>query len=177
MLADGVQNDSEIWRGIVTASENGLLLYQPASSVATLKLGWFDRSGKQLEEIAEPNQYYQVRLSPDDKKLALVVGQPSPTIWIYDLARDSRSRFTFDDKAHSNPVWSRDGNQLAFALSDGGVLDAAIFSKASNGAGEVETTPGPYSGRCGAGCSHRLVAGWPLDDLHPRHHGRWSPRG
>ncbi len=136
LLADGVQNDSEVWRGIVTASENGLLLYQPASSVATLKLAWFDRSGKQLEEIAEPDQYYQIRLSPDDKKLALVIGQPSPTIWIYDLARDSKSRFTFDDKAHTNPVWSRDGNQLAFALSDGGVLDAAIFSKAANGAGE-----------------------------------------
>jgi len=136
LLADGVQNDAEVWRGIVTASEHGLLLYQPASSVATLKLAWFDRNGKQLQEIAEPDEYYQVRLSPDDKKLALVIGQPSPTIWIYDLARDSKSRFTFDDKAHSNPVWSRDGNQLAYALSDGGVLDAAIFSKASNGAGE-----------------------------------------
>jgi eukaryotic-like serine/threonine-protein kinase len=135
LLADGVQNDAEVWRGIVAASGNGLLLYQPASSVATLKLAWFDRNGKQLEEIAEPDQYYQVRLSPDDKKLALVIGQPSPTIWIYDLARDSKSRFTFDDKAHSNPVWSPDGNQLAYSLSDGGVLDAAIFSKASNGAG------------------------------------------
>ena len=136
LLADGVQNDSEVWRGIVTASENGLLLYQPASSVATLKLAWFNRDGKQLQEIAQPDEYYQVRLSPDDKKLAWVVGQPSPTIWIYDVVRDSKSRFTFDDKAHSNPVWSHDGNQLAYGLSDGGVLDAAIFSKASNGAGE-----------------------------------------
>jgi serine/threonine protein kinase len=136
LLADGVQNDSEVWRGIVTASENGLLLYQPASSVAALKLAWFDRNGKQLEEIAEPDEYYQVRLSPDDKKLALVIGQPNPTIWIYDLARNSKSRFTFDSKAHFNPVWSGDGNQLAYALSDGGVLDATIFSKASNGAGE-----------------------------------------
>ncbi len=87
-----------------------------------MKLAWFDRNGKQLEEIAETDDYYQVRLSPDDKKLASVVGQPSPIIWIYDVARDSKSRFTFDDKAHSNPVWSRDGNQLAYALSNGGVL-------------------------------------------------------
>jgi serine/threonine protein kinase len=136
LLADGVQNDAEVWRGIVTASENGVLLYQPALSVSKLKLAWFDRNGKQLEEIAEPDEYYQVRLSPDDKKLALVIGQPSPTVWIYDLARDSKSRFTFDQKAHSNPAWSHDGNQLAYALSDGGALDAAIFSKASNGAGE-----------------------------------------
>ena len=140
-----MQNDTEVWRGIVTASENGLLLYQPASSVATLKLAWFDRSGKQLEEIAEPDEYYQVRLSPDDKKLALVVGQPSPTIWIYDLARDSKSRFTFDDKAHSNPVWSRDGNQLAYRAIGRGSTGRGNLQQSVERSWRAKTTPGPYS--------------------------------
>ncbi len=136
LLTDGVQNDGEVWRGIVAGSENGFLLYQPALSSTALKLAWFDRSGKQLQEIAAPDEYYQVRLSPDDKKLALAIGQPNHIIWIYDLVRDAKSRFTFDDKCHSSPVWSHDGSQLAYSQADGGLQDAAVFSKSSDGAGE-----------------------------------------
>jgi serine/threonine protein kinase len=136
LLAEGAENDSVVWRGIITASETGMLLYEPVLSGAALKLAWFDRSGKQLQEIAEPDKYYQVKLSPDEKKVALAIGEPNHTLWIYDLARDAKSRFTFDDKCHSNPVWSRDGSQLAYSVADGGALDVAVFSKAANGAGE-----------------------------------------
>ena len=136
-----------------------------------MKLAWFDRNWKQLEDIAETDDYYQVRLSPDDKQLASVVGQPSPIIWIYDVARDSKSRFTFDDKAHSNPVWSRDGNQLAYALSNGEYWRGNL-QQSFERSWRAKTTPGPYTGRCGARYSHRLVARWPLDDLRPRHDGR-----
>jgi Tol biopolymer transport system component len=146
VLADGVQNDNEVWRGIVAASENGLLLYQPDMARTGLKLAWFDRSGKQVEEIGEPDDYYQVRLSPDDKKLALAIGQPKHTIWIYDLSGDTKSRFTFDVNSHSNPVWSPDGSQLGYAADQSGVQDAAVFSKASNGAGEPKQILGSAPG-------------------------------
>jgi Tol biopolymer transport system component len=136
VLANGVQNDNEVWRGIVAASESGLLLYQPVAARTGLKLAWFDRSGKQVGAIGEPDDYYQVKLSPDDKKLALAIGQMKHTIWIYDLSEDTRSRFTFDVNSHSNPVWSPDGSQLGYAADQGGVQDALVFGKASNGAGE-----------------------------------------
>ena len=160
VLADNVQNDSEVWRGTVTASENGLLLYQPAMASTGLKLGWFDRSGKQLAEIGERDDYYQVRLSPDEKKLALAIGQPNRTIWIYDLARDTKSRFTFDNKSHSNPVWSPDGSQLAYAVAQGGLQAAVLFSKSSNGGGEPRQILGSAPGD--------EVQQWPCD---------WSPDG
>ena len=54
-----------------------------------MKLVWFDRSGKQVEEIGDGDAYYQVRLSPDEKKLALAIGQVNRNIWVYDLARDT----------------------------------------------------------------------------------------
>ncbi len=145
VLVDGVQNDNEVWRGIVTASENGLLLYQPAMATG-LKLAWFDRSGKQVEEIGDGDDYYQVRLSPDEKKLALAIGQLSRTIWIYDLARATKSRFTFDNKSHSDPVWSPDSTQLAYAVAEGGLQEATVFSKSSNGVGEPRRILGNTTG-------------------------------
>jgi serine/threonine protein kinase len=138
VLVDGVQNDREVWRGVVSVSQNGLLLYQPAMASTGLKLGWFDRSGKQLEEISGRDNYYQVRLSPDEKKLALAIGEPDRTIWVYDLAGDTKSRFTFDNISHSNPVWSPDGTQIAYGTAQSGVQDAVVFSKSSNGAGEAK---------------------------------------
>jgi eukaryotic-like serine/threonine-protein kinase len=129
----------------VTASENGLLLYQPAMATG-LKLAWFDRSGKQVEEIGDGDDYYQVRLSPDEKKLALAIGQLSRIIWIYDLARATKSRFTFDNKSHSDPVWSPDGTQLAYAVAEGGLQEATVFSKSSNGVGEPRQILGNTTG-------------------------------
>jgi len=146
VLADDAQNDRDVWRGIVTASENGLLLYQPAMTTTGLKLAWFDRSGKQLEQIGEEDEYYQVRLSPDEKKLALAIGQPNHTIWVYDLVREAKSRFTFDDKCHSSPVWSPDGSRLAYSVAEGALQEAAVFSKASNGAGEPKQILGSVPG-------------------------------
>ena len=146
VLADDAQNDRDVWRGIVPASEDGLLLYQPAMTITGLKLAWFDRSGKQLEQIGEENEYYQVRLSSDEKKLALAIGQPNHTIWIYDLEREAKSRFTFDDKCHSSPVWSPDGSRLAYSVAEGALQEAAVFSKASNGAGEPKQILGSVPG-------------------------------
>ena len=160
VLADGVQNDSEVWRGIVTASENGLLLYQPAIATTGMKLVWFDRSGKQVEEIGDGDAYYQVRLSPDEKKLALAIGQPNRNIWVYDLARDTKSRFTFDNKSHSDPVWSPDGSQLAYAVAEGGLQEAVVFSKSSNGAGEAK----------------QILANAPGDEVQ-QSPSDWSPDG
>jgi len=146
LLAEGVQNDGEVWRGIVTASENGFLLYQPAMENTALKLAWFDRSGKQIEEIGEHDDYYQVRLSPDEKKLALAIGQVKHVVWIYDLTRGTKSRFTFDAQDHSNPVWSPDGSQLAYGVGQNGVQDAVVFSKLSNGSGEPRQILGSAPG-------------------------------
>jgi len=35
-------------------------------------------------------------------------------LWIYDLPRKTSSRFTFDPVDHDNPVWSPDGQSVAF---------------------------------------------------------------
>ena len=57
-------------------------------------------------------------------------------IWIFDLERNLRSRFTFDPALDVFPVWSPDSRGLYFASNRGG--EQGIYRKDIAGAGNVE---------------------------------------
>src|SRR2546428_2725430 len=62
--------------------------------------------------------------------------QRTGDIWIYDVARGLRTRFTFDSADELGSVWSPDGARIAFNSRRNGTLD--IFEHASSGAGGDE---------------------------------------
>ena len=56
-------------------------------------------------------------LSPDGSRVAFMVMMGATgtyDIWIYDLARDLRTRFTFDDGLDWWPAWSPDGERIIY---------------------------------------------------------------
>jgi len=137
VLNDDVQVDATIWRGTFSASDNGTLLYQPAMADAGYRLTWFDRTGKPAGELLGPGSYYQIQLSPDDKKLAIVENSSNAgTIWIVDVARGTRARLTYNG-SYAEPVWSRDGKQIAYVAASSALVSAtAILTKSADGSGE-----------------------------------------
>src|SRR5262249_34721514 len=54
-------------------SENGILAYQAAATTAT-QLAWFDRSGNKVGVTGEAVAYWNVRVSPEGRKLAFNLG-------------------------------------------------------------------------------------------------------
>ncbi len=137
-LADPVMQDAGVWRLIATASESGTLLYQPGVLTArNRRLNWFDRSGKRLGSVGDPDDYFQLELSPDNKKLAVDIGDPTSAIWILDLQRETRTRLTFEPGIHLSMTWSPDGKRVAYsAPAPDGV--ARIHVKNSDGSGQPE---------------------------------------
>jgi Tol biopolymer transport system component len=55
-------------------------------------------------------------------------------IWLVDLALGKSTRFTYDPATETNPIWSRDGNHIAFASNRGGGY--GIYQKLSSGGTE-----------------------------------------
>jgi Tol biopolymer transport system component len=143
-LVNNIRYDAGVWRCIFAVSQNGLMVYQ-ASGAATggTRLVWFDRSGKQLGAVSEPeNMATDVRLSPDGKRVAFVQLGPASGIWTLDLDRKIKTRITFDQQTVRHPSWSPDGKTLMFAAdlaNRGGTVE--IRSKPSDGSGNEKTLP------------------------------------
>ncbi|MDA2930745.1 protein kinase [Acidobacteria bacterium AH-259-O06] len=122
-----------------SVSENGVLTYRSGSSLSRNQLVWFDREGKRLGPVGEPADYSNHALSPDGKRVAVGLRDPETQtrdIWLFDLARATSSRLTFDPADDLNPVWSPDGTRIAFTSDRKGPRD--IYQKMASGTGQDE---------------------------------------
>jgi len=144
--------------GYFSASANGMLVYLQGVAVSQSQLTWFDRAGKSIGALGEPVvPTTRMELSPDRKKLAINLQDPASRntdVWIFDVARGLRTRFTFDPAIDSDAVWSPDGNTIVFSSNRNATW--GIYRKRADGAGAEEL----------------LYA-----DARPKYPMSWSPDG
>jgi dipeptidyl aminopeptidase/acylaminoacyl peptidase len=138
-IAEQVQYDPIYSRGVFSVSDNGVLAYQSGAGVAGAELLWFDRAGKSLGSLHEILPYLNPRISPDGKRVAVSIFEPSAgvaNIWIYDIERGIKTRLTFGPTANRGPTWSPDGRSIAFARRRKDVFQICL--KNSDGSGTEE---------------------------------------
>ena len=119
---------------VFTVSDNGPLLFRKGGVLA--QLTWFDRSGKKLGTVGPADQFTQIEISPNEKRLLAERGTVSgdPRVWMFDLEHDSET--AFGDTGTLYPVWSPDGKKAALmGQVSGGSATAAMFMKDVNGGG------------------------------------------
>jgi Tol biopolymer transport system component len=122
-----------------SVSETGVLVYRGNLSSADSQLVWFDRAGKQLGTVGTPAGYAAIRLSPDDKHVALQrldKEKGTNDIWLIELTHGTPSRLTFDPAGNVFPIWSPDGSRIVFTSNREGVSN--FYQKLSSGAGNDE---------------------------------------
>ena len=79
-----------------------------------------DRSGAERPTGASGGEYFQPRLSPDGRRVAVTVGGDHDDVWLFDLARQTWNRFTSEGN-NSFPVWAPDGTRLTYVSDKAGV--------------------------------------------------------
>ncbi len=121
-----------------SVSENGVLAFRTGSWQVDQPL-WFDRGGRQTGALGAAGLYFNLALSPDERRAAvdLTDTQTGTTdIWLFDLAHGIPSRFTTHPANDSTPLWSPDGSRIVFSSNREGVSN--LYQKIASGVGPEE---------------------------------------
>ena len=97
-------------------SDTGTLVYSPgaAGTMIDRVLAFVDRDGN-IEVLPAPERVYDfTRLSPDERRIAVQIGDDDGTwnIWIYDITSNVLSQLTHD--GGERPLWTRDGTWITY---------------------------------------------------------------
>lgn len=116
----------------LAVASNGTLAYMTGERSTRSTVVWIDRAGQATPAIAEPGAFEDPRLSPDGRRLAVVVRNPDGSdVWVHDLQRGTKLRLTSAGN-NRRPRWSPDGLRIAFQSN------GDIYLRQSDGAGESE---------------------------------------
>ena len=122
--------------GAFSVSQTGVLAYQTGSLVRS-QLVWFNRAGTQLAALGDQADYVDVALSPDDTRVAVSLmdlERGTHDLWIFDVARRLRERFTYGPGDDFGPNWARPGgDRIFFSSQRKGSIQ--LYEKPSSGSG------------------------------------------
>jgi serine/threonine protein kinase/Tol biopolymer transport system component len=113
----------------VSVSSEGTILF--GTGGGRYQLAWFNREGKILGSVGQPDRYGSVRISPDGMRIAAGLAND---VWLLDMSRPIPNRLTFQGMFGTG-VWSPDGQQVGYHL----LTNRRLMLKSSNGMGQEET--------------------------------------
>jgi Tol biopolymer transport system component/predicted Ser/Thr protein kinase len=118
-------------------SATGSLVYISGGvQSAQSKLVWVSRNGAEQPVAAPAHTYVGPRLSPDGRRVAVTITEQESQTWLYDLSRETLTRFTFEGNYNLNPIWTPDGKRIAFESNKEGPPN--LFWQLADGSGGLE---------------------------------------
>jgi eukaryotic-like serine/threonine-protein kinase len=118
-------------------SATGSLVYVSGGLQATQRrLVWVDRNGTEQPLAAPAHAYRFPRLSPDGRRVAVTIEESGSQIWLYDLARETLTRLTFQGTLNLGQAWTPDNKRIVFQSNKEGQLN--LFWQLADGSGGPE---------------------------------------
>jgi serine/threonine-protein kinase len=124
-VLDDVADDASFQVAQFDFSRTGTLVYRRATGggAAMRTVQWVDPTGRREPLLAKPGKYSGLSLSPDGKRLALVITEGgSQDVWVYDPQRDAMTRLTSGGAFYSYTRWSPDGQYVVFSSHGNGIF-------------------------------------------------------
>jgi Tol biopolymer transport system component len=128
-------------QAVFSASQTGVLAFQGGAYSADLALRWRARDGSIQETIGGPARFSdRARLSPTEETAIVRIRQDdgdSEDLWVVDLNRKNRTRFTFGRGEVGSPVFSPDGETVMWSSTEN-EDQYSIYQKSIGGSGDGE---------------------------------------
>ena len=134
-LAEDVSYSVSFSRGVFSVSDNGRLAYRRGDVQSGSQLMIHSENLTKVDTIGEIESQESFALSHDNNFVAVEIEEQqtsSSDIWIYDLRRGIKRRFTFDADDDILPVWSPNDSLIAYRSFRKGA--PGIYAKSSLGA-------------------------------------------
>ncbi len=136
-VADNVLQNAISGAAQYGISDTGSLVFVSGGFQSTQsRLVWVSRNGAEHALAAPAHAYQFPRLSPDGRRVAVDIAEQEPQVWLYDLSRETLTRFTFERSANQNPTWTPDGKRIAISSNKEGQTN--IFWQLADGSGGQE---------------------------------------
>ena len=115
-VLEGVSSDAQTGAVHYAVSDVGSIVYVEGEVwVPENKVVWVDPMGETETVLTERRLVWNAAVSPGGSRIAMTVTEGSNSeIWMYDVERGTLTRLTFDPGEDFNPVWSPDGEWIAF---------------------------------------------------------------
>jgi len=118
-------------------SATGSLAYiAGGTQVIQSRLVWVSRTGAEQPLAAPGHTYVNPRLSPDGRLVSVDIREQGGQVWVYDLARETLTRLTFEGNVNQTPAWTPDGKRIAFQSNKEGPVN--LFWLLADGSGGLE---------------------------------------
>ena len=139
-VLEGIEASTGTGAAQLAVSSSGTAVYQTGSERGLeVPIMWADRSGPTTPLRKMPSDWSNPIFSPDGTRIAfdVVAAGGTPDVWIYEWARDTATKLTFDPGPDTKPVWTPDGRRIAFSSTRTGTQGNLYWQRA-DGAGEAQ---------------------------------------
>jgi len=136
-VVEGVLQSPSSGAAQYSFSATGSLVYIPGGlQAAQRRLVWVNRNGAEQPVAAPARAYRGPRLSPDGQRVAVAIEEHETQVWVYDVARETPTRLTFEGNANFTALWTPDGKRIAFQSNKEG--PPKLFWQLADGSGGLE---------------------------------------
>jgi TolB protein len=90
-------------------------------------------------------------LSPDRQRIATYVNAAYDDVWVYDIRRHLRTRFSFGGGNNRYPLWTPDGKHIVYTAERGG--PANLFWRSVDGSGTEQRLASSVEAQYPTSCS------------------------
>jgi len=135
-------DDVDFWwyTGQAMVSASADVLVYTTGKFRRNQLTWFDRTGRQLGTVGDPDVHYDPAISADGTMLAVErrdADRDATDLWTVDLARGAFSRLTSAGGYESTAAWSPDGRRIAFSADPGNMPKMYVKNASGTGPEDV----------------------------------------
>ena len=117
-IAENVSYLNDWHRGVFSASPSGHLVYRVGDVAQGSNLLIVDRQGQVLDTVGDQAPQYGPKVSHDGKFITIDISDQTgvnTNIWIHDIERGIKTKFTFGINTDRSPIWSPDDKQMIYA--------------------------------------------------------------